>query len=314
MKPIDQATLEKLCPWVQREAVLTRERDAALAKVEMAEALNPDALNVGEVEKARDRALARVNELEAARVAYASEFDGDVGNIHARIRALKVKAAELESADIVAKYAIRALGTAGQEIEQRKTNTSPSVWQQLTDSWRNVATQAMRDRNDTMAMVLRVEADKHNLTCNLDEARTQIEQLKSDRDAAATDAVDGWSAKVENLTKYVAELETSEKNISNAYLRVRALLGAFDTQPGGSDRFEVTENAIRALQFDLTSSRAAVENLNREIKWKDEYIAALKARKVKLPPRQGPDEYGNFNYDEAGLIKAFSAAGVEVES
>lgn len=48
---------------------------------------------------------ARIAELEAARIAYASEFepdasgDPDVGNIHANIRAMKAKLAAAQSAD-----------------------------------------------------------------------------------------------------------------------------------------------------------------------------------------------------------------------
>ena len=37
----------------------------------------------------KDELRERIAELEAARIAYASEFDGDVGNIHQNIRTLK---------------------------------------------------------------------------------------------------------------------------------------------------------------------------------------------------------------------------------
>ena len=48
----------------------------------------------------------RIAELEAARFAYASEFDGDVGSIHENIRALKAKVAELEAVHEEAAYKI----------------------------------------------------------------------------------------------------------------------------------------------------------------------------------------------------------------
>ena len=40
----------------------------------------------------------RIAQLEAARLAYASEFDGDVGSIHDNIRKLKAENAELKDA------------------------------------------------------------------------------------------------------------------------------------------------------------------------------------------------------------------------
>jgi hypothetical protein len=44
-----------------------------------------------------------------------------------------------------------------------------------------------------------------------------------------------------------SELRSGEKEISDAYLRVRGLVGAWDTKPGGTDRFEVTERKIKEL-------------------------------------------------------------------
>ena len=45
-----------------------------------------------------DRLIAMVRERDAARFAYASEFDGDVGSIHQNIRLMKARISQLESA------------------------------------------------------------------------------------------------------------------------------------------------------------------------------------------------------------------------
>lgn len=45
------------------------------------------------------------------------------------------------------------------------------------------------------------------------------------------------------------ELKESEKSLSDAYLRIRELVGAWDTQHGGMDRFDVTENKVRELKL-----------------------------------------------------------------
>jgi hypothetical protein len=68
----------------------------------------------------------------------------------------------------------------------------------------------------------RLEAVEAQLTARAQE----IEQVKAERDSS----------------------RTAERTISDAYLRVRQLLGAFNTKPGGTDRFEVTEQAIRDLK------------------------------------------------------------------
>jgi len=52
---------------------------------------------------------------------------------------------------------------------------------------------------------------------------------------------------VECLKKELDTWKKAENTISDAYLRIRRLVGAYDTKPGGEDRFEVTENRIREL-------------------------------------------------------------------
>lgn len=55
--------------------------------------------------------------------------------------------------------------------------------------------------------------------------------------------------------------QAAEKEISDAYLRVRALLNAYDTKPGGEDRFEVTEQAIRDLRSALSEAEKRTDTL-----------------------------------------------------
>jgi len=71
--------------------------------------------------------------------------------------------------------------------------------------------------------------------------------------------------KIEMLQADVAEWKQAETEVSDAYLRVRTLLNAFDTKPGGVDRFEVTENKIKDLQ-------AKIEMLERQVGGKDEAL------------------------------------------
>lgn len=55
--------------------------------------------------------------------------------------------------------------------------------------------------------------------------------------------------------KEIEELKQSEEDLSDAYLRIRRLLGAWNTKHGGVDRFEVTENKIKDLQEKLKIAR-----------------------------------------------------------
>jgi hypothetical protein len=53
----------------------------------------------------------------------------------------------------------------------------------------------------------------------------------------------------------LAEVEASERQLSDAYLRIRTMLGAFGTNYGGENRFLVTEKALA----DLLAHREAAE-------------------------------------------------------
>lgn len=57
--------------------------------------------------------------------------------------------------------------------------------------------------------------------------------------------------------KEIEKWRQAEKEISDAYLRISQLVGAWDTQEGGVDRFEVTEGKIKKLVAFWEWSRLA---------------------------------------------------------
>jgi hypothetical protein len=58
------------------------------------------------------------------------------------------------------------------------------------------------------------------------------------------------------LVRRLVEFKQSERELSDAYLRIREIVpGAYDTAPGGTDRFEVTETAVQRLVKDLARLR-----------------------------------------------------------
>ena len=61
------------------------------------------------------------------------------------------------------------------------------------------------------------------------------------------------------------EIAVSEKELSNAYLRIRAKLQAWDTKPGGVDRFEITEAALDRLTAELAAANAREAGLREAL-------------------------------------------------
>lgn len=67
---------------------------------------------------------------------------------------------------------------------------------------------------------------------------------------------------------------SEERELSDAYMRVRELVKSFDTAPGGIDRFEVTEAAIRKLLRTKEVLRLIVNALPSNKDWLDPALEA----------------------------------------
>lgn len=102
-----------------------------------------------------------------------------------------------------------------------------------------------------------------------------IGQLSDLEECEAKDAeIASLTGQVAKLKEQLARFIDSEKQISDAYLRIRTLVDAWDTNEGGENRFEVTENKIKDLkkQVDKLSgsygwvSYEKMADENRELK------------------------------------------------
>jgi hypothetical protein len=69
---------------------------------------------------------------------------------------------------------------------------------------------------------------------------------------------------VARLTKERDEAKKSERETSDAYLRIRELVKAFDTNYAGENRFEVTENKVMELRAKLAEAENEL-SLVREV-------------------------------------------------
>ena len=76
------------------------------------------------------------------------------------------------------------------------------------------------------------------------------------------EAIDLASRVMPALAAKLAEVGASERQLSDAYLRIRTMLGAFDTNYGGENRFSVTEKALA----DLLAHREAAEAENARLR------------------------------------------------
>jgi hypothetical protein len=73
-------------------------------------------------------------------------------------------------------------------------------------------------------------------------------------------------AEVQRLREELSTFRKSEKELSDAYLRIRELVGAWDTKPGGEDRFEVTEAAVKRLREENETLLCSCGELEEESK------------------------------------------------
>lgn len=75
--------------------------------------------------------------------------------------------------------------------------------------------------------------------------------------------------KIARLESEVETFRTAGKEISDAYLRVRELVGAWNTNHGGENRYQVTEDAIKALRAEVERHGQALLDKVIEInEWK----------------------------------------------
>lgn len=60
------------------------------------------------------------------------------------------------------------------------------------------------------------------------------------------------AVEIATLREELSKWKSAERELSNAYLRIRRLLNAWDTAPGGTDRYAVTERALSELIAENT--------------------------------------------------------------
>jgi DNA repair exonuclease SbcCD ATPase subunit len=94
----------------------------------------------------------------------------------------------------------------------------------------------------------------------IEEISTLLRELRETLEARNRAQVELATLRAENerLAKSLKEYKEAEESVSDAYLRIRALVKSYNTKPGGSDRFEVTEQAIKDLQNENERLKAKI--------------------------------------------------------
>lgn len=98
------------------------------------------------------------------------------------------------------------------------------------------------------------EAAADRFKSERDAALAQLEErrkAKKRADKACSECLAAHEEKLETERQAHEETRRAERSVSDAYLRIREIMGAWNTKPGGVDRFEVTEAAVRGLKERL---------------------------------------------------------------
>ena len=74
-------------------------------------------------------------------------------------------------------------------------------------------------------------------------------------------------AEAEDWKRRATYAESCEREVSDAYLRVRKLLGAYGTDTSGANRFEVTEGCIAALQSRVVTAERRASQAADTVGW-----------------------------------------------
>lgn len=107
-------------------------------------------------------------------------------------------------------------------------------------------------------------------TSDSDALGAAIAECLTDNDAAWIAAAHNlWPrlvARQRELESTLKEFRKSDKLISDSYLRIRKLVGAWDTNTGGEDRFEVTEAKVADLAARAQGAEAVWNQAIRIVK------------------------------------------------
>lgn len=107
---------------------------------------------------------------------------------------------------------------------------------------------------DHEADIVRLIDEKCELLLERDAARAKLEEQRAIA-CKYKDLSEAYGNEISNALKRLTaerqaheETRRAERSVSDAYLRIREIVGAWNTKPGGVDRFEVTEAAVRGLK------------------------------------------------------------------
>lgn len=87
------------------------------------------------------------------------------------------------------------------------------------------------------------------------EQMKEMETLYSARCSGHVGEIGALKSSLDQAEKDRDAYREAEKRTSDAYLRIREILGAWDTKDGGEDRFEVTEAKAKALRSEAERYR-----------------------------------------------------------
>lgn len=171
------------------------------------------------------------------------------------------------------------------EIEKFYTGCKPTLLQKLHDlekrehisgCYEIYGDCTCKDLHEKITQDLKQESLTHlkylsDANKQLSEKEAEIVELKANLSIAQEtinidhktmsddfDSMKNLGEQIISLSQNLEQFKKSEKELSEAYLRIRTLVNAFDTNKGGENRFEITENKIKDLKQKLEKAVEAL--------------------------------------------------------
>lgn len=132
----------------------------------------------------------------------------------------------------------------------------------------------MENRQDKLREILENyvenwDASTGLITPHTDKAIAEIRKLypivvQRDKTGTLGEELIEYNLKAyEELKEENKRLKEAEKELSDAYLRIRELVGAWDTNKGGENRFKVTEDKIKRLKESRLTESEILDVLDK---------------------------------------------------
>lgn len=195
--------------------------------------------------------IQRAEFLAASHLATAEELRALVQSLLALLTARETEDAELQLRLLrMNRTNLEAENLESHEDRERIRQRNSQLLAQL-DAFKAQASQ-LEKREDYLTR--RVEAAEAKAEAKV----TALEAALATAQAEIAGLHEHWYGKLMAALAERDAFKAADREVSDAYLRIHNLVKSFDTKPGGSDRFELTERRVKGLIAERDALRDQV--------------------------------------------------------